>query len=63
MKIVNGIFSVLGRILGFLFTVFISAYAGMVLGWCWIGFDNEIGDPVRAAWNASSAMNYQLVEK
>ena len=63
MKIINGIFSVLGRILGLLSVVLVSAFAGLVVGWCWIGIDDEICDPIRAMWNTSSAMDYQLVKK
>lgn len=63
MKIINGIWSVLGRILGFLCTIFVSVFAGIVLGWCWIGIDDEIGDPIRAMWNANSEMDYRIEKK
>lgn len=63
MKIINGIWSVLGRILGFLFTVILSAIAGWIFGWCWLFIDEEEGDIAREMINAHPDCNYQIVEK
>lgn len=63
MKIINGIWSVLGRILGFLFTVILSAIAGWIFGWCWLFIDEEEGDIAREMINAHPYSNYQIVEK
>ena len=63
MKIINGVWSVLGRILGFLFTVILSAIAGWLFGWCWLFIDEEEGDIVRDMMNAHPYFNYRIVEK
>lgn len=63
MKIINGIFSVLGRILGFLSIVFTSAFAGMILALCCIELDIEEFDTFRDMINAGAAFDYRLVKK